>query len=71
MAFLGIILELVWFVFLVGVETREIGPLGWWSSERLGWVLAGDLWWVLGGGLGFNFIMGGGLVVDAIVVLGL
>ena len=61
----------MWFVFLVGVKTREVGPLGWWSSERLGWVLAGDLWWVLGGGLGFNFIMGGGLVVDAVVVLGL
>ena len=27
------------------------------------------LWWVLGGGLDFDFTMGGGLVVDAVVVL--
>ena len=27
-------------MFLAGVETREAGPLGWWSSERLVWVLA-------------------------------
>ena len=32
--------------FLAGVETREVGPLGWWSSERLGWILAAVLWWV-------------------------
>ena len=37
----------------------------------LGWVLVRVLWWVLGGGLGFDFIVGGGLVVDAVVVLGL
>ena len=29
------------------------------------------LWWVLGGGLDFDFTTGGGLVVDAVVVLGL
>ena len=32
--------------FLAGVETREVGPLGWWLSERLGWVLVAVLWWV-------------------------
>ena len=29
------------------------------------------LWWVLGGGLGFDSTVGGGLVVDVVVVLGL
>ena len=33
-------------MFLAGVETREAGLLGWWSSERLGWVLVTVLWWV-------------------------
>ena len=38
-----------------------------------GFVVGSDrlLWWVLGGGLGFDFTAGSGLVVDAIMVLGL
>ena len=35
----------------------------------VGFVVGSD--WVLGGGLDFDFTMGGGLVVDAVVVLGL
>ena len=60
---------MAWSAFLAGVETREARPLGWWSSERLGWVLAVVLWWVLGGGLGFDFTVGSGLVVDDVLVL--
>ena len=41
-----VILESAWSVFLAGVETREVGLLGWWSSDRLGWVLVAVLWWI-------------------------
>ena len=49
-------------MFLAGVETREVGPLRWWSSERLGWVLGCGF--VVGSNWGkFDLILGLDLVL--------
>ena len=50
------------------VVIEEVG-VGFGYSFMVG--LGQILWWVLGGGLGFDSTVGGGLVVDVVVVLGL